>query len=130
MFTIERRTLPGESLTKLEADVADVLEQCRPADPRITVSARTTLHREPMQTGHDSDIARTLLDVAGAGTKFAPMSYWADSAFIAATGIPTVLYGPEGEGAHAAVEWVSISGTAEATGVLTRLATQFCHGDR
>ena len=39
------------------------------------------------------------------------MSYWADSAFIAAAGIPTVLYGPGGEGAHAAEEWVSLADT-------------------
>ena len=38
-------------------------------------------------------------------------SYWADAAFIAAAGIPTVLFGPGGEGAHAAEEWVSIADT-------------------
>lgn len=54
------------------------------------------------------------------------MSYWADSAFLTAAGIPTVLYGPEGEGAHADVEWVSLSGTCTTAIVLTRLAQQFC----
>jgi acetylornithine deacetylase len=54
------------------------------------------------------------------------MSYWADSAFLAAAGIPTVLYGPEGDGAHADVEWVSRSGTGTASTVLTRLAQDFC----
>ncbi|MGH3266499.1 MAG: M20/M25/M40 family metallo-hydrolase [Trebonia sp.] len=55
-----------------------------------------------------------------------PMSYWADSAFVAAAGIPTVLYGPEGDGAHADIEWVSINGTKTVADVLTRLAQQFC----
>ena len=54
------------------------------------------------------------------------MSYWADSAFLAAAGIPTVLYGPEGEGAHADTEWVSRSGATTATTVLTQLARHFC----
>jgi acetylornithine deacetylase len=54
------------------------------------------------------------------------MSYWADSAFLSAAGIPTVLYGPEGEGAHADIEWVSRSGTSTATTVLTHLAQDFC----
>jgi acetylornithine deacetylase len=54
------------------------------------------------------------------------MSYWADSAFLAAAGIPTVLYGPEGDGAHADVEWVSRSGTSTAADTLTRLARDFC----
>ena len=40
--------------------------------------------------------------------------------------VSTVLYGPEGEGAHADVEWVSRNGTLIATGVLTTLARDFC----
>jgi acetylornithine deacetylase len=33
VFTVERRTLPGETLERVEADVADLIERCRPADP-------------------------------------------------------------------------------------------------
>jgi len=40
--------------------------------------------------------------------------------------IPTVLYGPEGDGAHADTEWVSRSGTTTAATVLTELAQDFC----
>jgi acetylornithine deacetylase len=126
VFTVERRTLPGETLEVVEADVAHVLERCQPADERIKVSARTVLYRPPMETPESSPIAQALIAAAGSGTTVAPMSYWADSAFISAAGIPTVLYGPEGEGAHADVEWVSISGTCSAADVLTRVAREFC----
>jgi di/tripeptidase len=37
-----------------------------------------------------------------------------------------VLYGPEGDGAHADIEWISRSGTSTASTVLTRLAQDFC----
>ena len=126
VFTVERRTLPGDTLERVEADVAELLDRCRPADSRLTVTARTVLHRPAMETPHDAEIVRALLAAAGPGTTVAPMSYWADSAFLAAAGIPTALYGPEGEGAHADVEWVSRSGTCTATAVLTRLARNFC----
>jgi acetylornithine deacetylase len=126
VLTVERRTLPGETVAELEADIADILTRCRPADERITVTTRTTLHRHAMLTPPDSDIVTTILDAAGPGTEIAPLSYWADSAFLSGAGIPTVLYGPEGDGAHADVEWVSISGTRTVTDVLTRVATQFC----
>jgi acetylornithine deacetylase len=126
VFTVERRTLPGETLECVEADIADLIERCRPADPRLTASARTILHRPPMQTPSTAPIVQALVAAAGPGTSVAPMSYWADSAFIAAAGIPTVLYGPEGQGAHADTEWVSRSGTNAATTVLTRLARDFC----
>ena len=126
VFTVERRTLPRETLERVEADVADLIERCRPADPRLTVSARTVLHRPPMETLPSAPIVQVLVAAAGPGTSVAPMSYWADSAFIAAAGIPTVLYGPEGEGAHADIEWVSRSGTSTVSTVLTQLAQDFC----
>jgi acetylornithine deacetylase len=126
VFTVERRTLPGETLEHLEGDIADLIERCQPADPRITVNARTLLYRPPMETPATARIVQALLTAAGPGTSTAPMSYWADSAFLATAGIPTVLYGPEGEGAHADTEWVSRSGTSTATTVLTRLAKDFC----
>src|SRR5215472_5514207 len=125
-FTVERRTLPGETLERVEADVAGLLEQCRPADPRLNITARTTLHRPPMETPASAPIVPALLAAAGPGTTVAPMSYWADSAFLSTAGIPTVLYGPEGEGAHAEIEWVSRSGTRTTTTVLTQLVQDFC----
>lgn len=52
--------------------------------------------------------------------------YWADAAFIAAAGIPTVLFGPRGEGAHAVEEWVSLSATEAVARTLVGLARRFC----
>ena len=37
-----------------------------------------------------------------------------------------MLYGPDGEGAHADIEWVSLSGTNKVAAVLTKLAQDFC----
>ena len=82
-----------------------------------------------METPATAPIVQAVVAAAGPGTSLAPMSYWADSAFVAAAGIPTVLYGAEGEGAHADTEWVSRSGTSTASTastVLTRLAQDFC----
>ena len=45
-------------------------------------------------------------EVVGAGG-------WMDSAFLAAAGIPTVIFGPIGEGAHADVEWVDLESAAQ-----------------
>lgn len=125
-LTIERRTLPGETLASLERDLDDLVARSRPSDPRITVSTRTLLHREPMETPHDAAIVQSLQAATGASVPLSPMSYWADSAYLSAAGIPTVLYGPEGEGAHADVEWVSLSGTHVATTALTTLVSDFC----
>ena len=38
----------------------------------------------------------------------APRSCWTDGALFGAAGIPTVIFGPRGAGAHAAEEWVEV----------------------
>jgi acetylornithine deacetylase len=52
--------------------------------------------------------------------------YWADSALFAAAGIPTVVFGPKGEGAHAAVEWVDVASAERCAGIYTAVAAEFC----
>ena len=54
------------------------------------------------------------------------MTYWADAALIAELLIPTVLFGPGGEGAHAQVEWVSIADVERCAAVFLSVATEFC----
>src|SRR6202042_2298389 len=61
VFTVERRTLPGEDIERVEADVADLIERCRPGDPRLTVTARTVLHRPPMETPSTAPIVQALI---------------------------------------------------------------------
>jgi len=53
-------------------------------------------------------------------------SYWADAAFIAAAGIPTVMFGPGGEGAHAIEEWVSLTDTEKVARILVGVAERVC----
>jgi len=50
----------------------------------------------------------------------------AAAAFIAAAGIPTVLFGPDGDGAHAREEWVSLPGTVACAQSLVAAALDFC----
>lgn len=130
VFTVERRTLPGETVATVEADVEALLDRCRAADPDLVVTARTTLARDPFQTPAAAPIVATMTSasarVTGKPAETVPLSYWADSAFIASAGIPTVLYGPAGGGAHAAIEWVSLSGTQTCARVLAEAATDLC----
>ncbi|MGH2618378.1 MAG: M20/M25/M40 family metallo-hydrolase, partial [Thermomicrobiales bacterium] len=57
--------------------------------------------------------------VAGAGG-------WMDSAFLAAAGIPTVIFGPDGDGAHADVKWVDLQSATRAADALLGIITEFC----
>jgi acetylornithine deacetylase len=130
MLTLERRTLPGETVAEVERDVAELLARCRGADPEFEATARTTFARSAMEVPDDSLIARAMSRAVEAVLDRPALpvglSFWADSALLADAGIPTVLFGPPGEGAHADVEWVSLRGTVDCTRTLIRAAQDFC----
>jgi len=127
---LERRTLPGETPEGIDRELASLLERCREADPDFDATHRTTLVREPFETDEGAElvtlVAEAAAEVLPDAVPVGGASYWADSAFIAAAGIPTVLFGPSGEGAHAAEEWVSLSDTEAVARVLIGTAERFC----
>ena len=127
---IERRTLPGESGADIEREIEELMDRCRAADPELQAEQRTLLVREPFEVGQESELVHAVSDAATEVTGEAPpiagASYWADAAFIQAAGIPTVMFGPSGEGAHAIEEWVSVSDTETVTRTLVGVAKRVC----
>jgi acetylornithine deacetylase len=116
LLTGERRTLPGETLAEIEADLRAAGGD---ADVRLLVS------REPFEADEDDDLVRAVSAAAGAaGVGGVP--FWTDAALVAAAGIPTVLFGPAGEGAHAAVEWVDVSSLERCRAVYGAVAATLC----
>jgi acetylornithine deacetylase len=51
---------------------------------------------------------------------------WMDSAILSAAGIPTVVFGPGGAGAHAVVEWVDLEQVRQCYEILLATAEEFC----
>ena len=127
---LERRTLPGETAEDVERELAALLDRCRAADPALEAEQRTLLVREPFEIDQDAELVGLVRTTAGAELPAAPRvggaSYWADAAFIAAAGIPTVMFGPGGEGAHAIEEWVSLADTEVVARTLTGVAARLC----
>lgn len=103
----ERRTLPGESQEKLDSELNRVKIAVENAQGDHQVSAKQLFSRPPNEAG-DDEIIQKLCAAAG-GQKYDGMSYWADSALASKAGIPSILFGPAGHGAHAIDEWVSES---------------------
>ena len=101
----ERRTLPGESQQKLNGELNRVIEAVRNAPGNHKVSGEQVYHRPPNEVEDDSLIQK--LQKTAGGKPFNGMSYWADSALATGAGIPSILFGPAGHGAHAIDEWVS-----------------------
>jgi acetylornithine deacetylase len=116
LLTGERRTIPGETVDQVEEELRLVAID---AEHRLTVS------REPFEVAPDDPFVQTVGTAAGESEPVG-VSFWADSGLIAAAGIPTVLYGPTGEGAHAAVEWVDLDSLERVRDVVLAVAAEWC----
>jgi len=64
--------------------------------------------------------------VLGAPLRVIGLSPWMDSAILGTAGIPTVIFGPSGAGAHAAEEYVDVKSVVRCAQVLAETAVQFC----
>ncbi len=125
-LSIERRTVPGETVEVVEAELSAMLDGIRDAGHELDAELHTTLVRDPFQVDPDAPIVRAALEALGPGTPVIGVPYWADSAIFSAAGIPTVIFGPGGEGAHAAVEWVDLAQLDRCADALDRIIGSFC----
>jgi acetylornithine deacetylase len=116
LLTGERRTLPGETAGEIEADLRAAAGD---ADVRLLVS------REPFEIDERHELVRTVGTAAHTGGVVG-LPFWTDAALVAAAGIPTVLFGPAGAGAHAAVEWVDVDSLERCREVYLAAATVLC----
>ncbi|HLJ67415.1 MAG TPA: ArgE/DapE family deacylase [Chloroflexota bacterium] len=126
---IERRTLPGESRGSVLAEVRDRLESRGREDSHFHADAELDLWRDPFEVDGNEAVVRAVEAAAAGVSGTTPARYgeawWMDAALLAAAGIPTVVLGPSGEGAHAAIEWASIESVALCSEILARAALDF-----
>lgn len=127
---IERRTVPGETPTAVEAEFQAMIDQARQADPTFQAVIRRGVDRSPMSTPVDSPIVRVLGAAAAQTLQRTPpltgAPYWTDAATLTAAGIPTVLFGPCGAGAHAVEEWVDLTSVVNCAEIYLATVQDFC----
>jgi acetylornithine deacetylase len=130
VVSIERRTLPRETVEDVEQELSNLLADCRRADRDLVVELRRLTAREGFEVSADAPVVAAVraaaTGVLGAPPPTIGASYWSDAAFTAGAGIPTVLFGPGGEGAHAIEEWVSIRDTMACARILQDVAEALC----
>lgn len=121
LVTVERRTLPGESVEQVEAELRAL------AGP---ASVETLFVREPLETPPDAEIVDAVLRNATAVLGRTPdvvgVPFWTDAALFAEVGIPSVVFGPGGEGAHADIECVDLDDVERLTEIVVRVAGELC----
>ncbi len=130
MLSVERRTIPGETRQSVEAELKHICDELAADDPDFRASVRTTLVREAFEIAVDEPIVQAVLretqSLPGRLPNITCSFAWMDSALLAAAGIPTVIFGPGGEGAHAVVEWADLNQLEKSSQVLLNVIKGFC----
>ena len=87
--------------------------------------------RAPLQVSEEHEIVRLIQNKfqshTGTPIGFRGEWYWTDAALMNDAGITTVLFGVDGEGAHAAIEWATESSVHIVADVLTAVVVQWCN---
>lgn len=127
---IERRLIPGENKEDVEEEMRNLLQSLREGDPKFKGEFEITFYRAPMEVDPEEEICRLIKDEAvkalGVAPKFIGGSGWLDTQVINEKGIPAVAFGPSGDGAHAAVEWVDLDSVYQAAQVQMEVIRRFC----
>ncbi|MEV6237718.1 ArgE/DapE family deacylase [Lentzea sp. NPDC051838] len=125
-ITIERRTVPGETPDLVEAELTEILDLLTDTVPDFTATLTRTLAREPFEADQNADIVRTLIANLGVPPIIRAEPFWTDCALLDQAGIPCLLFGVDGAGAHAATEYVDLASLDRLTEILTNTITEFC----
>lgn len=129
---LERRTIPGESGATSMREIEELIADAHREDSALNASVEVSLERAPSELGADHPVSRAVAEAAkgtmGKEAETIGVAYWMDMALLNQAGIPTVAFGPSGEGAHADVEWVDLASVETCVRVYLRAAELLCTG--
>lgn len=115
--SLDRRTIPGETLRSVRAEIQALL---RARGLRAEIVETQSLHCGPMETDPKLPLVRKLLALTGQ-KKPAGVTFFCDGAVLAGGGTPSVVFGPgDIAQAHTADEWIDLSSLDTAVRLLTR----------
>ena len=127
---LERRTLPGEDPAGIAQEMDRICSRLRDADPEFQYKIAVDFTRDAYEVESSDPVVRALgrswEKVTGTKPEYAGSSGWLDSALLGEAGIPTVIFGPDGAGAHASVEYVLMSSMIEGAEVLAETILHLC----
>ena len=127
---LERRTLPGETSEDLERELNE-LKHLAVTAPGEQAGGEMLLVRSPFAVDPNEEVVRqlaaTAAEVIGTPVEFVGHSAWMDASFLSSAGIPTVIFGPGGDGAHALTEYVELDSVVTCARIISETASRFCN---
>jgi acetylornithine deacetylase len=129
-LSIERRTVPGESVEMATLELTEACARIRERRPEFDASVTLRTAQLPSDVAADAPIVTTLraaMEREGIPPRIEGLSAWTDAALLNEAGIPTICFGPGDIGlAHAAEEFVPVVEIERATRVLGHVVREWC----
>ena len=123
-LALERRTAPGESADDFQRECEALIDGIEGA--ALADGARQASIRGRSGGRRRSGGGRAAAAVTGKPAEVYGETYWMDAALTQAAGIPTVVFGPDGWGAHAVDEWVDLASVDACSDGLVAAAHELC----
>ncbi|HZD11535.1 MAG TPA: ArgE/DapE family deacylase [Candidatus Binatia bacterium] len=131
---IERRTIPGETPEQVVGEIQQIVDRLAREDPTFVARLEKLLTRMPFEVDPQTPIVRAVEQAAtrilGRAPRHVGDTPWMDSALLSRAGVETVVFGPHGQGAHAAEEWVSLDSLSDLAATLVGAAMLYCGVDQ
>ena len=132
-ISIERRTVPGETHEYVTEEIRAVLNRLVKNVPDFHYTLVEGLARRPLQVSTDHQIVKSVEKHfkahTGRNVEIRGEWYWTDAALMNDAGIPSVLFGVDGEGAHAQLEWATESSIRTVADVIESVVVEWCNQD-
>ena len=125
---VERRTVPGEADDVALQEIRGILDRLRRDDWEFDAEARPVFGRGAYEIDPSDPLPAMLVGAAstvGCQPRRVGMTFWSDAAILGAAGIPSVLFGPGGEGLHSPGEYVRVEDVRRCRDALAVLVREF-----
>ncbi len=129
---VERRTLPVETGDGVGAEMREIVRRAGEGDASFVGTAEVVFFRPGYEISPDAPIAAAVAEAAarvlGRQPQAVGLAPWMDSAILGNAGIPSVLFGPAGAGAHSRLEYVDLDSVVQCANVFAEVIVAYCRG--
>jgi acetylornithine deacetylase len=129
-LTLERRMLPGHSPEHVEAELRALLDDLAATVPGFRYRLECLVARAAFEADIDWPITQALRASATRVLSRVPAHrgepFWTDAGLILAAGIPCLVFGVDGGGAHAEEEWADVASVRALAAILEGTLRDFC----
>lgn len=129
-LTLERRMLPGQSPDHVETELRAILEQLAETVSGFDYTLDRLIARAAFEADPEWPVVQALAAqaarVLGAAPAVRGEPFWTDAGLVLEAGIPCLVFGVDGGGAHADVEWAEAASVVALTDILEGTIVDFC----